>query len=227
MTTVDGVDNSAQSKGQPGESPGVVIGNHTNKYVAKNPAIRFLTERWVARLDGFLDQIGSSDAPPKRPLEVGAGEGVISMRLYDRFGEATAIDLPDSGLRAEWKTRPGPRYLHADAEKLPFRDKDFDLTVCVEVLEHLVDPQKGLQELARVTSKHLLVSVPREPIFRGCNLVTGRYVKSLGNTPGHFNHWSSRGFAKFLSQVGTVRAVSKPFPWTVAWVDLDPTGARS
>lgn len=215
MTTVDG-----QAQRQPGESPGVVIGNHTNKYVAKNPAIRFLTERWVARLDGFLDRIGTSDAPPKRPLEVGAGEGVISMRLYDRFGEATAIDLPDSGLRAEWKTRVGPRYLHADAEKLPFRDKEFDLTVCVEVLEHLVDPHKGLQELARVTSKHLLVSVPREPIFRSCNLITGRYVKSLGNTPGHFNHWSTRSFTRFLSEVGTVRAVSKPFPWTVAWVDL-------
>jgi len=214
------VDGSADGSGSAIESPGVVIGNHTNKYVAKNPAIRFLTQRWVARLDGFLDRIGASDRPPKRPLEVGAGEGVISMRLYERFGEATAIDLPDSGLRAEWRTRPGPRYLHADAEKLPFRDDEFDLTVCVEVLEHLVDPRQGLSELARVTSGHLLVSVPREPIFRACNLLTGRYVKDLGNTPGHFNHWSSRGFARFLSEVGRVREVSRPFPWTVVWVEL-------
>ena len=215
MAIVDGAAGSAA------ETPGVVIGNHTNKYVAKNPAIRFLTERWVARLDGFLDRIGTSEAPPKRPLEVGAGEGVISLRLYERFGDATAIDLPDSGLRAEWATRPGPRYLHADAERLPFRDDEFDLTVCVEVLEHLDDPRQGLGELARVTSRHLLVSVPREPIFRACNLLTGRYVKDLGNTPGHFNHWSSRGFVRFLSQVGRVRAVSRPFPWTVAWVELD------
>jgi 2-polyprenyl-3-methyl-5-hydroxy-6-metoxy-1,4-benzoquinol methylase len=203
------------------DSPGVIIGNHTNKYVAKNPAIRFLTERWVARLDHYLEQIGTSETPPKRPLEVGAGEGVISQRLYKRFGEATAIDLPDSGLRAEWATRPGPRYLHADAERLPFRADEFDVTVCVEVLEHLVDPRQGLAELARVTSDHLLVSVPREPIFRGCNLLTGRYVKQLGNTPGHFNHWSSRSFVRFLSQVGRVREVSHPFPWTVAWVQLD------
>jgi len=215
------VDGAAGGTGSAAETPGVVIGNHTNKYVAKNPAIRFLTERWVARLDGFLDRIGTSEAPPKRPLEVGAGEGVISLRLYERFGDATAIDLPDSGLRAEWATRPGPRYLHADAERLPFRDDEFDLTVCVEVLEHLDDPRQGLGELARVTSRHLLVSVPREPIFRACNLLTGRYVKDLGNTPGHFNHWSSRGFVRFLSQVGRVRAVSRPFPWTVAWVELD------
>jgi 2-polyprenyl-3-methyl-5-hydroxy-6-metoxy-1,4-benzoquinol methylase len=222
MSTVNGSTAGTPAPGpaRSAESPGVVIGNHTNKYVAKNPAIRFLTQRWVARLDDFLGQIGNSEAPPKRPLEVGAGEGVISMRLFERFGDATAIDLPDSGLRAEWKARPGPRYLHADAEKQPFRDQEFDLTVCVEVLEHLNDPEQGLRELARVTSQHLLVSVPREPIFRGCNLVTGRYVKDLGNTPGHFNHWSTRSFVRFLSQVGTVRAVSKPFPWTVAWVRL-------
>ena len=210
---------TATHSGAP-ETPGVVIGNHTAKYTAKNPAIKWLTERFVARLDGMVGQIAADSQPAKNPLEVGAGEGVISMRLFERFGDATAIDLPDSGLRAEWKARPGPRYLHADAEKQPFRDQEFDLTVCVEVLEHLNDPEQGLRELARVTSQHLLVSVPREPIFRGCNLVTGRYVKDLGNTPGHFNHWSTRSFVRFLSQVGTVRAVSKPFPWTVAWVRL-------
>jgi hypothetical protein len=42
---------------------------------------------------------------------------------------------------------------------------------------------RGLQEMARVTRRHL-VSVPREPIFRSCNLLTGRYVRDLGNTPG-------------------------------------------
>ena len=117
MSTVNGSTAGTPAPGpaRSAESPGVVIGNHTNKYVAKNPAIRFLTERWVARLDDYLERIGNSEAPPKRPLEVGAGEGVISMRLYERFGDATAIDLPDSGLRAEWRTRPGPRYLHADA----------------------------------------------------------------------------------------------------------------
>ena len=217
MTILDG----SAGRSRSGAAPGVVIGNHTNKYVAKNPAIRLLTERWVARLDDFLDRIGTSETPPKRPLEVGAGEGVISQRLYERFGDATAIDLPDSGLRAEWASRPGPRYLHADAERLPFRDDEFDLTVCVEVLEHLEDPRQGLAELARVTSRHLLVSVPREPIFRACNLLTGRYVKDLGNTPGHFNHWSSRGFVRFLEPGRRVREVSRPFPWTVAWVELD------
>jgi 2-polyprenyl-3-methyl-5-hydroxy-6-metoxy-1,4-benzoquinol methylase len=199
------------------ETPGIVIGNHTNKYVAKNPAIRYLTERWVDRLDAMLQRIGTSGQPPTNPLEVGAGEGVIAKKLYDRFGAATALDLPDAGLRKEWTQRPGPRYLHANAEQLPFTDREFDLIVCVEVLEHLQDPKAGLRELARVSRGHLLLSVPREPVFRSCNLVAGRYVKDLGNTPGHLNHWSTRSFVSFVSTVADVKAVSKPFPWTVVW----------
>jgi 2-polyprenyl-3-methyl-5-hydroxy-6-metoxy-1,4-benzoquinol methylase len=202
-----------------GSTAGIVTGNHTPKYTAKNPAIRWLTERWLARLDATVSTL-SKESRPTRPLEVGAGEGVISARLHERFGSCVSLDLPDEILRQEWLTRPGPRYLNGDAQQLPFADNSFDLVVCVEVLEHLVDPAKGLRELARVGNRHLVLSVPREPIFRSCNLFTGRYVKDLGNTPGHFNHWSTRSFKRFVSEVAEVREVSTPFPWTVIWATL-------
>lgn len=202
------------------ETPDVVIGNHTAKYTAKNPAIRWLTERFVARLEGVLDRIAADDTPPSNPLEVGAGEGVISLALHQRFGRATGLDLPDAGLRAEWRSRPGPAYVHGDALRLPFDDHTFDLLVCVEVLEHVLDPRAALAELARVGSRHLLLSVPREPLFRGSNLVSGRYVRDLGNTPGHLNHWSGRSFRRFAASLGDVRAVETPFPWTIVWVSL-------
>jgi 2-polyprenyl-3-methyl-5-hydroxy-6-metoxy-1,4-benzoquinol methylase len=205
---------------QSAESPGTVIGNHTAKYTAKNPAIRYLTERWVARLDGMIERTSHAAKPATNPLEVGAGEGVISQKLFKRFGSAVGLDLPDAGLREEWRSRPGPHYLHADAERMPFENNQFDLIVCVEVLEHLRDPEAGLRELARVSSRHLVVSVPREPIFRGCNLVTGRYVKDLGNTPGHLNHWSRRSFVRLLSRHGEVAEVRSPFPWTMLLVRL-------
>lgn len=197
-----------------------MIGNHTAKYTTGNPAIRWLTDRFIDRLTGQMAAIGRDRQPPANPLEVGAGEGVISVALQERFGRATALDLPDAGLRAEWRARPGPSYLHGNALQLPFADDTFDLVVCVEVLEHVTDPTAALGELARVCRRHLLLSVPREPIFRGSNLLTGRYVKDLGNTPGHLNHWSSRGFASFVSSLADVRQVSRPFPWTIVRATL-------
>jgi len=203
------------------ETPGIVIGNTTPKYTAKNPAIRKLTERWVANLEGIFGRVASDPrGAPKRALEVGCGEGVIADKLQRRWAEVVALDLPDAGLRADWRRYHGPRFLHASADALPFTDGQFDLVVAAEVLEHLPDPAGGLAEMARVGRRHLVLSVPREPIFRSCNLVAGRYVSDPGNTPGHLNHWSTRSFVRFVSRVAEVREVSTPFPWTTVWAVL-------
>ncbi|QSB14243.1 class I SAM-dependent methyltransferase [Natronosporangium hydrolyticum] len=206
----------------PAESPGVVIGNHTQKYTARNPAIRWLTGRWVARLRAALDAVAAQAPAGATALEVGCGEGVISHYLADRFGQVTALDLPDAGLREQWRTRPGPHYLHADAHRLPFRDRQFDVVVAAEVLEHLPDPERGFAELLRVSRGHLVLSVPREPIFRLGNLAAGRYVRDWGNTPGHLNHWSTRGFRRFVAEAAQVRAVATPLPWTIVWASRRP-----
>jgi SAM-dependent methyltransferase len=79
-------------------------------------------------------------------LEVGCGEGVIADKLARRFGEVVALDLPDAGLRADWRHYDGPRFLHASAPALPFADDQFDVVVAAEVLEHLPDAH---QELGR------------------------------------------------------------------------------
>lgn len=98
----------------------------------KNPAIKWLTERFVDRLDGMVGQMAADSSPATNPLEVGAGEGVISLKLKERFGTAVGLDLPDAELREEWRSRPGPHYLHGDAENLPFVDKQFDLLVACQ-----------------------------------------------------------------------------------------------
>jgi 2-polyprenyl-3-methyl-5-hydroxy-6-metoxy-1,4-benzoquinol methylase len=201
------------------ETPDVVIGNHHHKYSSTNPVIRRLTEHWLSRLDELARRIAQED-PAARVLEVGCGEGEIARRLHKRWGDVTALDLPDAGLRADWMEVPGPRFRHADAERLPFADDAFDVLVSVEVLEHLRDPDRALREYARVARRHLLLSVPREPIFRAGNLLAGRYVRHLGNTPGHLNHWTTPGFIRFCSQVGSIRATALPLPWTVLWVRL-------
>jgi hypothetical protein len=72
--------------------------------------------------------------------------------------------------------------------------------------------------MARVAAGHLLVSVPREPLWRGLNLARGAYLRELGNTPGHLNHWSRRAFAQLLEGYGEVIETSSPFPWTMLLV---------
>ena len=61
---------------------------------------------------------------------------------------------------------------------------------------------------------------PREPLWRGLNLARGAYLKDLGNTPGHLNHWSKRSFVELLSRHGDVVQARSPFPWTMLLVRL-------
>ena len=75
--------------------------------------------------------------------------------------------------------------------------------------------------MARVARRRLLVSVPREPIWRLLNVARGAYLSHLGNTPGHLNHWSKVGFHSLLTRHGTVLEVRTPLPWTLALVGLD------
>ena len=199
----------------------MVIGNHTQKYTARNPAIRWLTGRWVANLDQLFAHV-DAPGPVGRALEVGCGEGVIADKLTAASARSSPSTCPTPGSGPTGAAIDGPRFLHASAHELPFADDQFDVVVAAEVLEHLPDPDKGLQEMARVGRRHLVLSVPREPIFRSCNLAAGRYVRDLGNTPGHLNHWTRRGFVRFVSQVAEVREVTSPFPWTTIWATLPP-----
>jgi hypothetical protein len=69
-----------------------------------------------------------------------------------------------------------------------------------------------------VAARHLLVSVPREPLWRALNVARGAYVRDLGNTPGHVNHWSRGSFVQMARRYGEVLEARSPFPWTMLLV---------
>ncbi len=52
--------------------------------------------------------------------------------------------------------------LRGDGMKMPFRDETFDKIICSEVLEHVIDDERGVRELVRVLKDdgELAVSVP-------------------------------------------------------------------
>ena len=101
---------------------------------------------------------------------------------------------------------------------LPFADDELDLAAAIEVLEHVPDPEQMLAEMSRCARRHLLVSVPREPLWRALNLARGAYVKDMGNTPGHLSHWSKRSFVRLASRHGEVVEARSPLPWTMLLV---------
>jgi 2-polyprenyl-3-methyl-5-hydroxy-6-metoxy-1,4-benzoquinol methylase len=199
---------------------GVVTGNTYDKYGSANPVVRRLMANFHRELDALFSQ-----AAPSSLLDVGCGEGIITAAWAREVepGPVVGVDLEDPLLRREWEGRgaPGLEFRTMQAERLEFADGEFEMVSAIEVLEHVRDPWQALAEMSRCTSRWMLLSVPREPVWRAMNLARGAYWGSLGNTPGHLHHWSSRSFVSLLGQYGTVVAVRRPFPWTMALVRTD------
>ena len=201
-----------------GDGPiAVPTGNTFDKYGSTNPVVR----RLMAAFEGTLQRL-FTQAAPESVLDVGCGEGVLTFQWAEQLGDrpVLGIDLADPKLQAEWETRRrrNLEFRELPAESLPFPDRSFDLAAAIEVLEHVPDPEATMSEMARVAARNLLVSVPREPLWRALNVARGAYVRHLGNTPGHVNHWSKRDFIRLAERHGEVVEACSPFPWTMLLV---------
>jgi 2-polyprenyl-3-methyl-5-hydroxy-6-metoxy-1,4-benzoquinol methylase len=195
----------------------VPTGNAFDKYGSTNPVVK----RLMAGFHATLVELWGK-AAPHSVLDVGCGEGVLTVQWADRLadGRVVGIDLDDPKLRAEWekRARPNLEFRAEEATSLSFADDEFDLACAIEVLEHVPEPEATLAEMARTARRHLLVSVPREPLWRGLNMARGAYLRDLGNTPGHVNHWSKQAFVSLLARYGVVEQARSPVPWTMLLV---------
>jgi ubiquinone/menaquinone biosynthesis C-methylase UbiE len=195
----------------------VPTGNVYDKYGSTNPVVRRLMAGFHSALDDLWEH-----AAPESVLDVGCGEGVLTEQFAERVsgGQVVGVDLDDPQLREEWgrRARPNLDFRSADASALPFTDGEYDLVCALEVLEHVPDPDRVLAEMVRVARRHVLVSVPREPVWRALNMLRGAYIRQLGNTPGHVNHWSKPSFLDFVNKHGQIAAIRSPFPWTMLLV---------
>jgi ubiquinone/menaquinone biosynthesis C-methylase UbiE len=194
-----------------------VPGNHFDKYRSRNFVHRIL-------MDGFLSSARSLllRARPRRILEVGCGPGDLAARLLDT-GPAnpshpidyTGIDVSEGAIAAAREASPHRDFRVASAYALPFDDASFDMVIACEVLEHLERPADAIREIARVSNKHLLLSVPWEPAWRLLNLARGKYVARLGNTPGHVQHFSRAMIRGLVGPSFAILAEERPLPWTM------------
>jgi ubiquinone/menaquinone biosynthesis C-methylase UbiE len=188
-----------------------VVGNVYDKYGTKNPLARAL-------MHGFLGAVTDlySRVVPQSVLEVGCGEGKLAahlLRVARRPARFVVTDVDLAALTPDLDALIEPR--QASVYELPFPDASFDLVLCCEVLEHLAEPGRGLAEVVRVARRAVIVSTPREPLWRFLNVLRGKYVRELGNTPGHVQHFGRRSLVRLVEGHLRVLEVRRPLPWTV------------
>ncbi|MFC7260062.1 methyltransferase domain-containing protein [Streptomyces lutosisoli] len=139
----------------------------TSEFHAQN-----ITAESVARLVGALDAQDANDGvrrlrawahealaarPGERALDIGSGTGSQTRHLASAVtpgGEVLGIE-PNPGLRALAEQRAAEagspaRFVDGDALTLPVPDSSVDVVWCERVLQHLLEPEKAVAEIARV-----------------------------------------------------------------------------
>ena len=196
---------------------------YTVKYTESGKVGGFLIDNYFKKVKELISLTDINSKSKGNVLEVGCGPGYSTEKLLNMLPKDInfkASDIEDENLEDARKLLGKKVSLSKeDIYDLKVEDNSVDLIFILEVLEHLEDPQKALKEVKRVTKEYAIVAVPREPIWRILNIVRFKYLKDLGNTPGHIQHWSSISFRKLLKDSGFEIVKAKyPLPWTMLLV---------
>jgi SAM-dependent methyltransferase len=186
----------------------VSVGNTYDKESTTHPIERRLVDGFDADLMALLP------ATTGRVLEVGCGEGNQLRKLTAALPDAELVGLDLAPPDRVDGSHPAV-LVCGSVLALPYADHSFDLVLALEMLEHVDDPGAALTEIARVAADTVLLSVPWEPVWRAGNLARGRYLGQLGNTPGHVQHFTRRGFLRLVARHFRIDAVKRPLPWTM------------
>ena len=87
-------------------------------------------------------------------LDVGCGGGILSEEFAKIDCRVTGIDPAAPSLETARKHAASEglsiEYRQAGGESIPFEENSFDAVICCDVLEHVNDLEKTIQEVARV-----------------------------------------------------------------------------
>lgn len=131
-----------------------------DKNVKRNDYENYFTpDQLRGHRDGNIDgPIVNLVEPGMKVLDCGAGVGILAKKLQDKGAMVVATDLKPNFV--EEILKGGVFATMADINKLPFKDKMFDLAIAEEVIEHLENPGQGLSELFRVAKK-VMFTLPK------------------------------------------------------------------
>lgn len=134
-------------------------------------------------------------------LDVGCGDGYFCHWISRKtaLARVAGVDISEPRLARARSRFPDIEYTQGIIPELPFGDAEFELTTCIEVIEHLPDPLLALGELKRITSKHVVITVPdRRPVH---DLLCPHCLKKFP-ADGHLHSFNPDSLRKLVEDAG-------------------------
>lgn len=109
----------------------------------------------------------------KRVLDLGCGEGHLTARIQSdtQATEVFGLDYSISAIQHAQKNFQGIEFAVADGFMPPYPDSHFDVVVCNNIWEHVPDPLRLLEGIARVLAPHGLIVISTPSRYRFGNVL--------------------------------------------------------
>jgi len=108
------------------------------KYESKNPLVQIVLNKFIGKVKKKLDTIEYNSV-----IDIGCGEGFLLQKISLNGKKIVGIDINEKALKLARKNFPQATYVKSDIYKIPFKPNSFDVAICLEVIEHLKNPEKG------------------------------------------------------------------------------------
>jgi len=172
----------------------------TSEYLDKNPSWHVEDSPWKAR--HICEMITRNGLAPRRVCEVGCGAGEVLRQLQLSLGEDVELwgyDISAQAIElAQARANDRLHFVRKDLASEP-ASVTFDLTLAIDLLEHLEDYYAFLRRLAARTA-NLIVHFPLD--LHLTNLVLARRFRRLRENYGHIHYFTKDTAIRALHDAG-------------------------
>ena len=156
------------------------------------------TKIWRRQTTAIIDP-----KPGLEILDLAAGTGASSIPLAKKGAKVTAADFSDGMLEEGRRRHPELHFVKADALKLPFQDKSFDVVTISFGLRNTVDYDTALREMLRVTRPggRLVICEFSQP-----TILRSLYMNYLMKALPKIARWSSSNPEAYVYLAESIRA---------------------
>lgn len=156
----------------------------------------------------ILSKVGLKIKPTDVVLDLGCGRGDNSVHFSKKAKKVIGVDIERW---KEWENLKSKNleFLISDARRLPFKDESFDVVFTKDTLHHILDKEKVLKEIKRVTKKGGRIYIVEVNRY---NPIAYIHLTMIG----HHDHFSKGQFEKlilkFFKNVEFKHAESRVYP---------------